>query len=115
MLFDDWREHFLELIGRRVVGVLAELLDASGEGGVRNDRRDCFHGAIDAAGLDGGAHAVDIEFAFDERLKAFTMIVVERLDGRGQLFVGGGLDRAVEETQRLHAVLDVIHGQRRYR
>ena len=43
------------------------------------------------------------------------MIVVERLDGRGQLFVGGGLDRAVEETQRLHAVLDVIHGQRRYR
>ena len=66
VLFDNRREYFFELISRRVVGVVTELLDASGEGAIGNDRCDCFHGAVDAAGLDGSAHAVDSELAFDE-------------------------------------------------
>ena len=42
------------------------------------------------------------------------MVVVERLDGSDEFLVGGCLERAIEQTERLHPVLHLIHGPRRY-
>jgi hypothetical protein len=42
------------------------------------------------------------------------MVVVERGHGGVELFVGGAGEAAVEQTERLEAVLHLIHGARRY-
>jgi multiple sugar transport system ATP-binding protein len=42
------------------------------------------------------------------------MVVVEALDGSGKLIVGGGFERAVEQTEGLHPILHLIHAARRY-
>ena len=58
---DEARQHVLELIGRRILGVVAELLDAVGQAGVGEDRRDGLHAAVDPTGLDGGPDTVGVE------------------------------------------------------
>ncbi len=110
---DDPRQHRLELIGRRVVGVVAELGDAVGQAGVGEDGGDRLHAAVDAARLHRRPDAVSVE-RIDERVETLAVIVVERLDRRGEFLVGGGLERSIEQAERLHPVLHLIHGPRRY-
>jgi hypothetical protein len=109
----DAGEHVLELLGRRVVGVVAEFLDAVGEAEVGDDRSDRLHVTVDAPGPDGGPHPLGRR-RLDERLEALAMILVERFDRGGEFFVGGGLERAVQQSERLHPVLRLIHVARRY-
>ena len=111
---DEAGQHVLELIGRRILGVVAELLDAVGQAGVGEDGRDGLHAAVDPTGLDGGPDTVGVE-RLDERLETLTVVVVEGFDGSGQLVVGGRLERAVDQAERLHPVLHLVHAQRRYR
>ena len=50
---DDAGQHGAQLVARRVVGVVAELLDAVGERGVGEHQGDALHRAVDAP-LGGG-------------------------------------------------------------
>ena len=111
---DEAGQHVLELIGRRILGVVAELLDAVGKAGVGEDGRDRLHAAVDPTGLHGGPDTVGVE-RLDERFETLAVVVVEGFDGRRQLVVGGRLERAVDQAERLHPVLHLVHAQRRYR
>ncbi len=88
----------------------------SASAAIGDDRRDRFHPAVDPTGLDTGADAVGRD-GVDERLEALAVVVTERVDRRGEVFVGRRLERAVEQSQRLHPVLHLVHGHglRRYR
>ena len=108
-------QHRLELIGRRVVGVIAEFGDAVGQAGVGEHGGDRLHAPVDAARLHARLRIAASVERLDERVEAFAVVVVERLDGGDELVVGGGLERAIEQTERLHPVLHLIHGPRRYR
>ncbi len=65
---DDAGQHVVQLRGRRVVGVVAELGDAVGQAQIGQHGSDCLHAAVDATGLDAGAHAGGCE-RVDERLE----------------------------------------------
>ncbi len=94
--------------------MVAELGDAIGETQIGQHRSDGFHAAVDPTGLDAGAYTRRGQ-RVDERLEALTMVVVERFDRCGELLVGRGLERAIEQAERLHPVLHLIHVARRYR
>ena len=47
----------------------------------------------------------------DERLDGLAVVVVEGFDRRDELVVGGRLERAVEQAERLHPVLHLVHAR----
>ena len=102
------REHVLELHRSSDSRSVAELLDAVGQAGVGEDGRDGLHAAVDPTGLDRGADTVGVE-RVDERLETLAVVVVEGFDGSGQLVVGGRFERAVDQAERLHPVLHLVH------
>ena len=100
---------------RRVVGVVAELLDAVGEGGVGEHEGDALHRPVEAALGAASRMACGDVLAAGESLERLAVVVVERLDDGRQLVVGRRPQSAVEQPERLQAGLHLVHGARRYR
>jgi hypothetical protein len=79
--------------------VVAELLDAVGEGDIGEDHRQALHRPVDAPLGGGGPDRLGRGLAVGEPLDRFPMVVVERLDQGGELLVRRRADRPVEQPQ----------------
>ena len=79
---DDAGQHGAQLVARRVVGVVAELLDAVGERGVGEHQGDALHRPVDAALGGRGADRLGRRLAAGEPLDRLAVVVVERLGRR---------------------------------
>ena len=101
---DDAGQHLPQLIARRIVGVLTELLDAVGEARVGEHHGDALHRAVETALGDRLPNRVGIEIVASYQLTCrIAMLVIERGDDGGQLVVGRRLERAVEQAKRLQS------------
>ena len=112
---DDAREHGAQLLARRVVGVVAELLDAVGECGVREHQADALQRPVDAALRRGRPQRVGGGLTAGEPLERLSVIVAERGDGGIELLVRRRPQRPVEQSEGLQAGLHLVHGPSSYR
>ena len=102
-----------QLVGGRVLGVVAELLDAVGEAGIGEHEGDALERAVESPRGDRLADARRRRLGADQLGEGVAVVVVEGADGAGELFVGGGGEAAVEQPERLEAVLHLVHGRER--
>ena len=113
--FDDPGQHGAQLVRRRVVGVVTELLDGVGERGVREDEREALHRPVDATLGCCLAYCARRRRTAGQPLDRFPVIVVETFDHRFQLLVGGGPEGAIEQAEGLQPRSHLVHAARRYR
>ncbi len=109
--FGEAREHLAQLVGGGVLGMVAELLDAVGETCIGEHEGDAFERAVESPVGDRLADRGGVGIGAGQFHQCVAVVVVECGDGGVELFVGGAAEAAVEQAQRLEAVLDLIHGR----
>ena len=121
---DQPGRHLGQVVLGRVVGRVAQLLDAVGQARIGQHGGDLLERTGHAPTGDGGTDRDGAgRWIFEARLVASTAELVDRLavvvGQRGheclEFVVGHGEQSTIEQRQRLEAVLHLIHGLRGYR
>ena len=107
--FDDAWQHRLEVFGRRVFGVVTELLDAILVALACQEEHDAFEGAVETTARCGVTKMNRIEFARNDALQSLEWLFVEAGNQGCEFGVGGERKRAVEESEGLQTGLHLIH------
>ena len=112
---DEPRQDGAQLVARRVVGMVAELLDAVGQRRVGEHEGEALHRPVDAPLGRRGTDRLRRDGAAGDPFDRLAVVVAEGGDDGVQLLVGGRPQCPVEQSERLQAGLHLVHGPRRYR
>jgi len=100
---DEARKGLLELFGRRVIGMVSQLLDAVGQAGVGDHQGRSLHGAVESPPPERCSDRGGVRLGAEEFVERLAMFVVERLDRGVEVGIGRSGERAVEQTESLEA------------